>query len=177
MDPNEQSYERIARWLDGQEVSLDSQELSLAQHIRRQEVTLGGLLNVSVSPAALAAARKALRREMGWSRWRVLRIVVGISAVAAAAVLVVAMLLPEQTPTLPSHVPTAVLFGESDRSPSHVALEALAEQMNQVEARILASLPPRPEEGVVKDLLDKSDRSDEEGFDDLWMDEFDEFSG
>ena len=166
MEPNEQQCERIARWLDGQEVPLSAEELSEARRLRRQEAQLGRLLDVPTSPAALAAAQHALRHAVARSRRSVLRIFLEVAAAAAAAVLIIALLWPQQASTLPGDVPTTVLFEASRHNPSHIELETIANQMDQVKAQMLASIPPMPQEGLAEN------GSDEEDLDALWLDEW-----
>lgn len=168
MEPNELQSERIAQWMDGRDLELTAEELTVAQRIRRREALLGGLLDVQMPPGVHARALKSLRRKLGRRRRRVLRIIVEVAAVAAAAVLIVAMLLPSHVPAPSRPVPTAVLFEDSYRSAGAVELDVIAEQMDQVEARMLAALPPGPEEGLGDKAAD-----DEAGrvFDDPWLEE------
>ncbi|MCJ7544432.1 MAG: hypothetical protein MUP47_07700 [Phycisphaerae bacterium] len=168
MELNERQSERIALWLDGRDVDLTAEELTAAQRLRRREAMLGGLLDVQMPPEVGPRAIRALRRELGWRRRRVLRIVVDVAAVAAAAVLIVALLLPEGVSAPPTAVPTTVLFEDAYRGARAVELDAIADQIDQVEARIVAALPPVPEEGLAETTAD-----DEAGkvFDDPWLEE------
>jgi hypothetical protein len=167
MEPNESQSERIAQWLDGRDVPLTDPERSAAEDIRRREALLGGLLEAPMPPQARARAVKALRRELG-RRHRVLRVVIDIAAVAAAAVLIVALVLPSAAPAPAKPVPTAVLFDDDYRPTGAVELDAIAEQVDQVEARMAASLPPVPEEGLATSA---SDEETGKIFDDPWLEE------
>ena len=168
MELNERQSERIAQWLDGRDVELTAEELAAGQGLRRREVLLGGLLDVPMPPGVRARAIEAMRREQRRRRRRVLRVVVDVVAVAAAAVLIVGLLLPGQAPSPPGPVPTAVLFDDAYRGTRAVELDSIAEQVDQVEARMVAAVPPMPEEGVVEKAT-----NDEGGkvFDDPWLEE------
>ncbi len=168
MELNEGQCERIARWLDGGDIALSAEELAEAQRIRRGEALLGTLLEVPVPPEVSRRVQRAVRRELGRGRRRIVRIVIDVAAIAAAALLIVALLLPSAAPAPPTAVPTAVLFEGAYPDTRSEELDAIAEQMDQVEARLLAALPPMPEEGVAAPAAD-----DEAGriFDDPWLEE------
>lgn len=168
MELNEGQFERIAEWLDGRDVELSAEERTVGEGIRRRQASLGGLLDVQLPPGAYARARHALRRQVRRPRHRVLRIMIEIAAVAAAAVVIMALLLPPHAPALARQVPTAVLFEDAYRSDGAVELDTIAQQMDQVETRLLASLPPVPEEGLARPAA-----NEETGkvFDDPWLEE------
>jgi hypothetical protein len=98
----------------------------------------------------------------------VLRVVVDLAAVAAAAVLIVALVLPSAAPAPPPAVPTAVLFDDDYRPAGAVELDAIADQVDQVESRLLAALPPVPEEGLATSAADSEA---DKVFDDPWLEE------
>ena len=155
MKLNDTQCERIARWLDGQDVPLSDLERAAAEQIRRREALLGALLDSPVPLEIHAHVAAAVRRELHRrSRRRVLRIVIDLAAVAAAAVVLVALLLPAPAPAPQPAIPTAVLFDDDYRPAGAVALDAIAEQADQVEARLVAALPPVPEEGVATPAAD-----------------------
>jgi hypothetical protein len=54
MKPNNLHYERVARYLDGEDVSLTQVERALAGEIRRDEARLAGRLEANAPPGALA---------------------------------------------------------------------------------------------------------------------------
>ena len=47
-------------------------------------------------------------------------------------------------------MPTAVLFEDAYRGAGAVELDTIAEQIDQVDARLPAALPPMPEEGLLR---------------------------
>lgn len=68
MRPSDEQYERVARYLDGESVSLSDAGRALADEIRRDETRLGGMLDVAVPPETLARAERravlaAIRRD------------------------------------------------------------------------------------------------------------------
>ncbi len=89
MTTNEIDYERIARWLDGQEVRLTDAERATAEGIRRDEARMGAALDVSPPASALARARRALPKRRSSRTIRILRWAAPLTAVAAAIVLAV----------------------------------------------------------------------------------------
>jgi hypothetical protein len=119
-------------------------------------------------PQAYVGAMASLRRRLHRRHRRLLRVVVDVAIVAAAAVLIVALLLPGHQPVSTQAVPTAVLFEDAYRGAGSVELDTICEQMDQVEARLVAALPPVPEEGLAKPAA-----NDEAGkvFDDPWLEE------
>lgn len=84
---NEQQYERIARYLDGEPVALTVEEQAMAETFRREEADLAAMLVETPSRAALDRSMRRVRAELArpmhhWS-YR------GISVAAAAMVLAV----------------------------------------------------------------------------------------
>lgn len=89
---NENNYERVAAWLDGQAVELTAAEFALAQQIQQGEAELGGMLEASAPATSLAEARRTARQEL--ARLGPVRVAGGLyvkvrSAVALAAAAVV----------------------------------------------------------------------------------------
>lgn len=89
MTTNEIDYERIARWLDGEEVRLTDAERAAAEGIRRDEARVGAALDVSPQTGALAKARRALPKRRPPRAVRILHWAAPLTAVAAAIVLAV----------------------------------------------------------------------------------------
>jgi len=88
MDMNEKQYERIARYLDGENVALQSDEQAFVVEIRRAETLVGAALDVA--PPADALQRALHRRHavaLHRSR-RTLRLTLSAAAVVAAAAIV-----------------------------------------------------------------------------------------
>ena len=92
MDFQDQQYERVARCLDGEEISLTADERRLADEIGRIEVSVGPAMDVNVSAHII---QRALRRrqaaELKRSR-RILRFkLAGAGLIAAAAMVLLAL--------------------------------------------------------------------------------------
>jgi len=85
----QEQYERIARWLDGENVKLTPAEMQAAEEIRRDESRLSAMLQT----AAPAASRDRARRRLvaAAARPRVTWWHAGAAAAAAAAVVLVAL--------------------------------------------------------------------------------------
>ena len=142
-----QQYERVARYLDGQDERLSASERELAERIRRDEQTLIGL-EVAAPRRAMARARRrmvaALARPGGRLWW--LRPVVAAEAAAVAALLLVALtlaMLSRDTvrPVERGEVPTSVLAASAESSAAG-DLDVLEGALDEFEADIVALLAP-----------------------------------
>ena len=103
MNPSEQQYEQIARYLDGEDVSLSEPLRELAEQIRRDEAAVGQALDITVPPPAIGNARNRMLAELARPRRRALRRWVGgLSAAAAAAAIVLAVWLAAEFGPAPS---------------------------------------------------------------------------
>ena len=139
-------YERVARYLDGEDVRLDEAERELSEQIRRDERLLAALDVGLPAPAAARARRRmvaALARPGGRVRW--LRWVVGVEAAAVAALLLVAVTLAivsrgPEGPRAPVVVPTSVLIASTEFS-AQSDLDILARQLDELEAELATSVP------------------------------------
>ena len=141
-----EQYERVARYLDGEDVRLDEAERKLSEQIRRDEGLLAAL-DVGPPAGAIARSRRrmiaALGRPAGRLRW--LRYVVGVEAAAVAALLLVAVTLAivstdTEAPRAPVVVPTSVLVASTEFS-AQGDLDILARQLDELEAEIATSVP------------------------------------
>ncbi|MBN1943161.1 MAG: hypothetical protein JW849_07690 [Phycisphaerae bacterium] len=107
MNVNEQQYERIARYLDGEDVSLNTDERAVVEDIRRSEAMLRDRLDVTPPDHVL---QRALRRRQTKillrSRWKLRFTLAGATVAAAAAVvlLAVSLLLRPTAPQLPDNL-------------------------------------------------------------------------
>ena len=84
MPLNEEQYERIARWLDGEPIELSEVERAVAEEIRRDEAFVASLAPVQAPTTALDRARRRMTAELARPSHRTNW--VGRFAVAAAAV-------------------------------------------------------------------------------------------
>ena len=90
MTLNDQQYERIARWLDGERVSLSEPELRAAEQIKSGEGRLGVYLDVRVPGPAIDRARSEVSAALA-ARGRSRRIFTYIAPAAAAAMLLIGL--------------------------------------------------------------------------------------
>jgi len=106
---NEEQYERIARWLDGEDLELSAAERGAAEEIRRAEAGLAQALKVSAPPAAINRARRRIIAAMAHPRVRLWRVGAFAAASAAAAVLLTVLLWhARQQPAQPTPLPRQV---------------------------------------------------------------------
>lgn len=106
MDMNEQQYERIARYLDGEDITLQPDERTVVEDIHRADAVLGKVLDVT--PPADALHRALRRRHVATllSSRRTLRFTLaGAAAAAAAAIVLLAMNLLFKPATSTTMIP------------------------------------------------------------------------
>ena len=86
METDEKQYERIAQWLDGEDVSLTDAERRIAEDIRQDEASFSAVADPPAVPAP-NRVRRMMTAELA-RPWRSIKWVSGIAAAAAAIVLV-----------------------------------------------------------------------------------------
>ncbi len=94
MELNEQQYQRVARFLDGEPIELTPAEHTVVQDIRTGMETLDALAQIQPSSGAMAMARKRMAGQIARGGRRGLRIASFAAAVAAAAILLIVTALP-----------------------------------------------------------------------------------
>ncbi|MCD4824999.1 MAG: hypothetical protein K8S55_10340 [Phycisphaerae bacterium] len=151
MNMTDEQYERIARYLDGEEVSppLSAEELAVAEEIGQAETKLTGLLDVALPAAAEDRAKRRAVAAMAGRR-RASRVGrafgVGLSIASAAAVLLFAVNIWRETFRPPTQEPPtpvvstnvwvkAMQIGDNDEFA--IELDILAEQLDTEEAEIV----------------------------------------
>ena len=171
MEPTEQQYDRIARWLDGEDLRLEGPELQAAQDIRRQEADWGPMLDAPVPAAAMTAARGRLTRAVARRKHHSLRVgafVGAILAVAAAIVLAVTVLwmpAPSNGPDVPASVLFAALSTPSDSSAGGDDTGALAERVSALEEEMTSLVyTPAP--------VDAQNNGSDVQADESWLDDY-----
>jgi anti-sigma-K factor RskA len=87
---NEEQYERVARWLDGEKVKLTPPEQDATEEICRAEADLASALDAASRQASMDRARRRLAAALARPQLRLWRI--GALAAAAAAVVLAAVL-------------------------------------------------------------------------------------
>jgi len=159
----EEQYERVARHLDGQTQALGPDEQRLAEEMLSGERMLTAL-DADVPATAMARARRrmiaAAAGAAGSLRRRVLKYVVGVEAAAVAGLVIVvgtlAMLAGPEIKKAFTAVPTSVLV-ESTQSSVNEDLRELGQELDALEAEIVASATPSDElhiESMEQDLKD-----------------------
>ena len=154
---SEKQYERIANWLDGQNVPLSEAERAVADEIRRDEQMLASSAGGDWPREALVRASRRMTAELARPR----RLWVGrfvAAAAAAAAIIAIAILLPtgpvapvEQTGngsgTAMADVPIETLIEEMEESiRPGVVVELLAGELESIEADMVVSAEIGPTE-------------------------------
>ncbi len=169
MEINEESYERIARYLDGEDISLSSDELATVRQFRSDEQIATEHLGVALPAAAGARASRRMLAAAAGGASRGIRgkrvlgaFGVGVAVASAAAILLATFSLLWQ-PVLPSmatynHVPTEEMINslESD-SDFDIEADLLAGMIETEEAEVVATnqlLPPAVDGGI-DDLEEK----------------------
>jgi hypothetical protein len=145
MTLNEQQYERIARWLDGEALQLTAEEMSAALEVRAGEAGLAGMLaDVIVPPGAMARAnRRLVAATAGAWRRVAVRWCVGAASVAAAAIIAVTVLLHNNpTPIRPDRplvaaaVPYDVWVGSMEPSAAGTELTVVGDELDRLQAEL-----------------------------------------
>lgn len=97
-----EQQERVALWLDGQDVALSPHERDAAQALREAEAHLASQAGVTLPPLAMARAQRTVvlgLRQQRLARWRFAG---SLAAAAAAAVLIaVSVLVDAPAPLAP----------------------------------------------------------------------------
>lgn len=88
MDMNEKQYERIARYLDGENVALQPDEQAFVEEIHRAETLVGAALDVAPPADALQRAMHHRHTVVLHRSRRTLRLTLSAAAVVAAAAVV-----------------------------------------------------------------------------------------
>ncbi|HUS48147.1 MAG TPA: hypothetical protein VM098_08505 [Phycisphaerae bacterium] len=104
---NEEQYERVARWLDGEKVKLTPPEQDATEEICRTEADLASALDAASRQASMDRARRRLAAALARPQLRLWRI--GALATAAAAAVVLAAVLWHPTGQPPVTAPQLTL--------------------------------------------------------------------
>ncbi|MBN1555517.1 MAG: hypothetical protein JXA11_12295 [Phycisphaerae bacterium] len=104
---NEQHYQRIARYLDGENITLQPDERAVVEEIRRSDALLGEKLNVAFPNEVLSRILRRRHAETLHPSRRTLRFTLTAASVAAAAAMVllaVSLFLRPAPPTDSTYV-------------------------------------------------------------------------
>ena len=135
MELNEEQYERVALWLDGQDVSLSEAEKIVADQMRRDEASLAGLADLEVPPAVVQKARQQIVAELiRPKRW--VAIAYRLAAAAIVIVAVVWMLSNRKPTTISPQIPIDIALQEMEYSTDAGMVEFLADEIQAFRAEL-----------------------------------------
>ena len=148
MQTNDEKYQRVGRYLDGENIDLTGEELALAEEIRTASQRLAGILDVQAPDESLSLAGRKMMAELAKRPQSGLR-AVWRQVARVAAVLLIAVLMMWLLPSRPSverrtagtdsTVPTEILTEVDWRGDQHVDLDLIARQLEEIEAEILVT--------------------------------------
>jgi hypothetical protein len=155
MTLNNEQYERIARRLDGEELSLSAEESAAAAEIRAGETALGTALGEPAVPhRAMARAQRLLRSATARRvvvRARFIGLAAAGAAVAAALLIALALRVagppggpvaaPPNNGIASAAVPVDVWLGAMSTPPGGAAIHLLSGEMDRFEADLAGSRP------------------------------------
>lgn len=152
MERHEVQFERIARWLDGEQVELTPQQREAAEDIRRDEAALRAELDVPVPSAMMDRARRRMMAELARPTHRAVWARRAGAALAVAAAILLAFVAIWQPPerTAPTRangrveVPLEVVIEKMAEPARNVDLDLLAQQVAELEADIAYSMKVPP---------------------------------
>lgn len=155
-----EQWERMALWLDGQDVKLTPRELGEAQAMRQAEAHFASQVDVAVPPRAMARAQRnavVALRQASLARWRWAGSMV--AAAAALVLIAVSVLMDAPAPLTPAPVsaqPTIDLAILYTPTPD-VELDLLDRQVQECRSQILArpSLDDLQIDAIEKHLVEK----------------------
>ncbi len=163
MNMNEQQYERIARWLDGETIELTPAEQAVAQEIRGDEAAIAETMTDVQTPlAAMARARRRMTAAAGGAGQRVIRLAFGAMGAAAAAAVVLAVSLvwtqpkPLVAPGATNHdIPAEVWIGAMTPSTQMEAIAALSDSIDRLASEVATSKSALPVDHEIESIQDE----------------------
>ncbi len=178
MEANKGQYEQVARFLDGEDVSLDADTLALAEEIRGLEAAVAEHLEIAVPASAIRRAQRRLLAATAGPPRRSIRVrivAVGATAAAVAAIilLIFGLLWEPVVPTggrddgngriaaLPHpgqdvDIPTDMLLGFTvSGNGFDLELDLIAEQLDEEESEITVGRESVMLDAEILDLQEK----------------------
>ncbi len=140
MNLNQEQYERIALWLDGEDVALSGEERAEAESIRQCEKQVAPLMDTPVEADTLRRVHRTVSAGAVKRSGRRIRLVIGGAAAAAAIVLAVVLSWPHQ-PSGTEGLPPAeddIMFGSALETSSSDEIAILSDEIDSLEANIIA---------------------------------------
>jgi hypothetical protein len=164
MKLNERQYERVGRYLDGEQIELAADERAVADEIRRMEAPLPAMLEAQPSRKATDRARRRMLSELLRPGRRTRRIIWPAAAAAAVLIAVTAVWVWRSDPPPPAPLisieEVAGIYAGFDEN---VDLDIIAEELHAVEADIVISTPAGTLDAELHDL--------QETLDTFWLEE------
>lgn len=173
---NEQQYERIARFLDGEPVELTPEETQAAEEIRTLESSMTGLVELTPPGETMKAAHRRLIRELARPRRRMWRLAISTAAAAAMVVAAVSLYQRPQPPAGPGElgmedvVAIYTADGNYDNYDNYyndgdaADYDLIEKELQSIEADIVATASPETD----GEWID----TDDEDLEAFWLDEF-----
>ncbi len=179
MEANKEQYEQVARFLDGEDVSLDADTLALTDEIRGLEAAVAGHLDTEAPASVIGRAQRRLRTAMAErpkhsQPIRIAAVGATVAAVAAMILLAFSLLWESVVPTggrddgngqiaaVSPHlerdvdIPTDVLFGfAGSQSEYDLEMDLIAEQLNEEESEITVGRESVMLDAEILDLQEK----------------------
>ncbi len=160
MSRSDAQFDKLARYLDGEQVELSAEEKVLAREIERDELTFSASISAAVPSGAMdrvwaKVSPVVLQRRPS----RVLRFVTFVSGgmAAAAAILIVAIMVLKVPPAPPASPPVAQNPEKSVEAPisdvplapvvavEDIKLDTLARDVNALAIEVSSPLASPPE--------------------------------
>jgi hypothetical protein len=140
MANNEEQFERVGRWLDGEPIELTQPEKALADEIRRDEAGARLLLAAPAPREAIDRVHRRMLAELARPvhRTKWIRYAAGAVAAVAGAVLVAGSFLGWFGRANPSEPSAPVTKAPSGEVPIEVIVEKMTEPSRNLDLEVLA---------------------------------------
>ncbi|MDY6913293.1 MAG: hypothetical protein SVT52_02390 [Planctomycetota bacterium] len=150
MERDERQDDRIARWLDGQDVALTESERAEAMGFVEAERSVGRRLDAAPPRQAMDRARRRLTAELARPRRRHEQRARLIAVAAAAALILVAVAAklmmdygsaPVGEAPVYQGIPIETLVAAAQQSVADDEIDMLAGELSQLQAELVVSMP------------------------------------
>ncbi len=158
---NEEQYERIAGWLDGEAVELSGDERAAAEEIRSDEAHIAAAMEMPAPRAATDRARRRLTAALAHPKLRWRRVGTFAAASAAAAALLAVLLWqpgPQQPTTHAAGTPgltDSAFIAALEAASAEDEIDLISNDLDEVAADITVAAGPAPLEMQI-DALEKT---------------------
>lgn len=169
MELNDQQYQRVARYLDGEPVQLDGAEQTAADEIRQAGQMLAPMLAATPPEGAVDHAGRRLAAALAGRNWAV-RLIRPVAAAAAILLLAAAaFLIPGQPKpsSMAEGLPADLVADVYSQTEQNIDLDLVKAELDELAAEIFVSLPA----GRVEVELDAL----QQNLDTFWLEEADQW--